>query len=220
MVRIYLLIMALVLSVPQFASAYYFQAYTGYQTGSNWMTTDPALHTLSAGSSAANFWQVDDVQSTIMGQFQILHDTPGTPTHTVNVAFTITASVDGEYESISGGVHDHWNYTSHGFIADSSTTRLAEARVWGSDDGDESPPTFHYLDTDTGVLQLLTNTLYDLTSFTHIGCFLEPESMLNFVASNSIQLEALSPTPVPGAVWLLGTGLVGLIGLRRKFFST
>ena len=25
-----------------------------------------------------------------------------------------------------------------------------------------------------------------------------------------------SPTPIPGAAWLLGTGLVGLLGLRRK----
>ena len=25
------------------------------------------------------------------------------------------------------------------------------------------------------------------------------------------------PVPVPAAVWLLGSGLVGLIGLRRKF---
>jgi hypothetical protein len=26
-----------------------------------------------------------------------------------------------------------------------------------------------------------------------------------------------SPTPIPGAIWLLGSGLVGLVGLRRKF---
>jgi choice-of-anchor A domain-containing protein len=27
------------------------------------------------------------------------------------------------------------------------------------------------------------------------------------------------PTPIPGAVWLLGTGLLGLVGLRRKFHN-
>ncbi len=26
-----------------------------------------------------------------------------------------------------------------------------------------------------------------------------------------------TPTPIPGAVWLLGTGLLGLVGLRKKF---
>ncbi|MGD9160297.1 MAG: PEP-CTERM sorting domain-containing protein [Desulfobacteraceae bacterium] len=29
-------------------------------------------------------------------------------------------------------------------------------------------------------------------------------------------VEATNPVPVPGAVWLLGSGLLGLIGLRRK----
>jgi len=33
----------------------------------------------------------------------------------------------------------------------------------------------------------------------------------------TIQGEEISPAvPIPGAVWLLGTGLLGLIGYRRK----
>lgn len=28
-----------------------------------------------------------------------------------------------------------------------------------------------------------------------------------------------TPTPIPGALWLLGSGLVGLVGVRRKFRS-
>ncbi len=36
-----------------------------------------------------------------------------------------------------------------------------------------------------------------------------------------VQLESLqynpAPTPIPGAAWLLGTGLLGLVGLRRRF---
>jgi hypothetical protein len=30
---------------------------------------------------------------------------------------------------------------------------------------------------------------------------------------------AISPVPLPGAVWLLGTGLIGLVGVRRRFQS-
>jgi hypothetical protein len=29
--------------------------------------------------------------------------------------------------------------------------------------------------------------------------------------------DRIDPVPVPGAVWLLGSGLIGLFGLRRKF---
>jgi hypothetical protein len=28
-----------------------------------------------------------------------------------------------------------------------------------------------------------------------------------------------SPTPIPGAVWLLGSGFVGLLGFRRIFLT-
>jgi len=27
---------------------------------------------------------------------------------------------------------------------------------------------------------------------------------------------AVTPTPIPGAVWLLGSGLLGLVGLKRR----
>jgi hypothetical protein len=44
-----------------------------------------------------------------------------------------------------------------------------------------------------------------------------------FNGSTSYAVEVLtstltvSPTPIPGAIWLLGSGLVGLVGIRRKF---
>jgi hypothetical protein len=30
---------------------------------------------------------------------------------------------------------------------------------------------------------------------------------------------SLTPTPIPGALWLLGSGIIGLVGIRRKFMS-
>ena len=41
-----------------------------------------------------------------------------------------------------------------------------------------------------------------------------------FVSSGPSEMSvslAIAPTPIPGAAWLLGSGLVGLVGLRRKF---
>jgi hypothetical protein len=49
--------------------------------------------------------------------------------------------------------------------------------------------------------ELLTNTNY--TIYADLGYSLNIESIEN-------------PVPVPGAVWLLGTGLLGIIGVRRK----
>ena len=46
-------------------------------------------------------------------------------------------------------------------------------------------------------------------------------NLLYFTAGSSDHglLGSLAPVPLPGAIWLLGTGLVSLIGLRRKLKS-
>lgn len=36
------------------------------------------------------------------------------------------------------------------------------------------------------------------------------------MSSSTAMIGGVSPVPVPGAAWLLGSGLVGLIGVRRK----
>ena len=46
-----------------------------------------------------------------------------------------------------------------------------------------------------------------------------PKTDYAFISSdvNSIQFSnQVAPVPVPAAVWLFGTGLIGLIGVRRK----
>ncbi len=46
-----------------------------------------------------------------------------------------------------------------------------------------------------------------------IGDMVQPDSESTATAPEA----RVKPTPIPGAIWLLGTGAVGLIGLRRKF---
>ena len=38
----------------------------------------------------------------------------------------------------------------------------------------------------------------------------------DWILLTEVQFEG-SPVPIPGAVWLLGSGLIGLVGIRRKF---
>jgi hypothetical protein len=44
---------------------------------------------------------------------------------------------------------------------------------------------------------------------------------LNYAAWNSfpevLQVSQVNPVPIPAAAWLLGSGLLGLIGIRRRF---
>lgn len=35
--------------------------------------------------------------------------------------------------------------------------------------------------------------------------------------ANNVMYAKLTAVPIPGAVWLLGSGLVGIVGMRRKF---
>lgn len=57
-----------------------------------------------------------------------------------------------------------------------------------------------------------TNTIYGLMIQNMASGFLAQSSL-------SVELRASAPatTPLPAAVWLLGSGLMGLVGLRKKF---
>ena len=68
------------------------------------------------------------------------------------------------------------------------------------------------------VSQALTSG-YANYSFSGFGNFLGFSiSEDNDPAGLRFQNFSYTPVPIPGAVWLLGSGLVGLMGLRRKIF--
>lgn len=58
--------------------------------------------------------------------------------------------------------------------------------------------------------------------FTGIFSFLKIEdttALMQGTLGDGFDIDAVkaSPTPIPGAAWLLGSGLIGLVGLRRRF---
>jgi len=47
--------------------------------------------------------------------------------------------------------------------------------------------------------------------FTIVGAGINPDGNYEAWVAN------INPIPIPGAVWLLGSGLIGIVGIRRKF---
>lgn len=56
----------------------------------------------------------------------------------------------------------------------------------------------------------------DMMSFILTGSSMGIDNSGHFYSSTLSGDWERSATPIPGALWLLGTGLVGLVGLRRK----
>ena len=79
---------------------------------------------------------------------------------------------------------------------------------------------------------LVDSLLFNLsaTSFTNFAVnlsgvdeirFLSDSSGLFWVADNfEVDVLSASPVPVPATVWLLGSGLIGLVGLRKKVLKS
>lgn len=79
-----------------------------------------------------------------------------------------------------------------------------------------------YVNGDYTTNLLAGHSNYEGTLFDLLGYNLNNVSSLSFEASagsTGIDDITYTPTPIPGALWLLGSGLVGMVGLRRKFRS-
>ena len=83
-----------------------------------------------------------------------------------------------------------------------------------------SGETYNFIITGTGIdaNTFLKNNPNGWYSAAHIQALAGGDSA--WVGNNDLSTTVIPPNavPVPPSVWLLGTGLIGLIGLRRRFF--
>ena len=47
--------------------------------------------------------------------------------------------------------------------------------------------------------------------------FLTADGANSGILLDNVMLESVSPVPLPGAIWLLGSGIIAVIGYRKKF---
>ena len=140
-------------------------------------------------------------------------------TPTAGAYLTIQNNVlDINGDGIPGStVHDTWNThsTSGNIVTYSGNYTL-------------SAGTTYWLVLHDSVSQKIAYTAYDLSTslVMNYGASL-PERYNNFETPNPPNITywtiedgptifAVNPVPIPGAVWLLGSGLIGLVGIGRK----
>jgi hypothetical protein len=70
------------------------------------------------------------------------------------------------------------------------------------------------------VMDISTGTIFDLTGILDVEGTYYTNNENGFLLSHGGEITQISvslhSTPVPAAVWLLGSGLIGLVGCRRK----
>lgn len=141
-----------------------------------------------------------------------------------------TGFTEGAGGTSGGGLNVSWNPA---FL---SVDDLSDVNITFT--GDLFFTTTPVLDTGAGTLEFSTSSIngetaagFDIAeiTFTAIGLGLSPiditvDSLIDVWADyDSLAITTPSATdgsvnvvPIPGAIWLLGSGLIGMVGIRRK----
>jgi hypothetical protein len=123
--------------------------------------------------------------------------------------FNVLNATSLEYSTNSGSTWESaGGMTGSFFVGDVENKKLVKFRVGNGIGG--------YYDTATLLFYGHSkdpNTIRDDKSlFRSVSV-----SFINGVSFNTAEFNHfVSPVPLPGAVWLLGAGLIGLVGVRRK----
>lgn len=181
----------------------------------------------ACASSIANASAVLDTG--IKSNDSVIFNFNGLSEHTkvkLNFDLFTMGSWDGEWDG-EGDEEDHSGPDTFGFKIDGDEKGSWTFRNVRQDEGDESnidgswiTGDFNGHDEWVGIDRHFENYADGFT-FTHSGDSVEVEFfgiLLQEVSDESWRVNNISLTavPVPTAVWLFGSGLLGLAGMRRK----
>jgi hypothetical protein len=130
-----------------------------------------------------------------------------------NTSVTTNGMVYGSQVNNAGQIA--WLLSNYGTAGQGDAAYALQAAIWHLEDPsltiDPSRSTSSQVDLYNHYLASLGNNTGNVSNF----LWLSPG-----ITGSGTKYQALvgaTPTPIPAAVWLLGSGLVGLVGLRRKF---
>jgi hypothetical protein len=111
--------------------------------------------------------------------------------------YASTGTIEGSKTIYVNTMADAYSYMSIGARADASQGRYSQVAIDPFVSIDPSDP-------NASLLQI--TTIKSLDDF----------SLIEPVRGSAL----VAPVPIPSALWLLGSGLIGLVGIRRKFKKT
>jgi hypothetical protein len=146
------------------------------------------------GSGTQGDFDYKTVGEDVTASWALSGQTPGLYRVSVNWADFTNRAVDAPYSVLDGA------------------TTLDTVKI----DQTQAPNDFNeggVLWEDLGVYTLTGNTLT-----VRLSDLASPSG--NLVIADAVRFERLSATPIPAAVWLFGSGLLGLVGMARRKKAT
>ena len=126
----------------------------------------------------------------------------------------------GTYQATTQNWAPDWQYLSQSFTT--TTGQSYTVGFWLSSADDI--PANEFVARWDGVtkIDLLDLAYSDYTYYSYTAIATGTSTTIDFGYIYNAQWfdldnVSMNPVPIPGAIWLLGSGLIGLVGLKRKF---
>jgi hypothetical protein len=189
-------------------------------------TAEAAGHTIE--------WAVDGIQYPTNTNATKAHAAPGGIVDVTNELASQSSNLAqlsfANIQTIGNGFSADVTYLSPTYVAGGSTyawsTGTTSGNVWGSNTGDNSGSTdlFGQGPDQAGIALGTATTLFGLTgnggAATLQSYVLGTDLTLSSTGTLSVGSSTPPPVPLPAAVWLFGSGLLGLIGVGRRRAAT
>jgi hypothetical protein len=193
------------------------------------LTASTALQKFISTSGASNLtYAVLGVEFSPNGAGDAANETPGVniasfsePTAVTSNAGVVKMTQSGSLLNINNGFEgDVEQLEAQGYVAGGTTFSIAAGAVWGAGTGDIAGSTNLYGQgpTQSGVGLGTDSTLYGVTSAGNPGKVLSYNLGANLVlgTNGTLGVGSTPTVPLPAAVWLFGSGLLGLLGVGRR----